>query len=532
MQNLDKAEEISWRQKSRCRWLKEGDNNTKYFQKLANSNRRHSSIDKLKVGSEVIDDKELIKEEILNYYHNLYAENEVWRPTTNFEEVAKISAVDNEMLEAVFDKEEVHAVIQSCAPDKAPGLDGFTMVFFQKARDFIKPEVLGALNHFHQHCHMIKSCNASFIALLPKKKGAMELRDYRTISLIGSVYKIISKLLAERLKKVIGKLVSSHQNAFIKHSQITNASLIANETLDWRIKIREPGVMCKLDIEKAFHLLNCNGRTNIGNSVTVSHLLYADDTLIFCEPVTSQLLYLNLAFLLFEALLGLHINMLKSFIYPVNDVPNLEELSNTMGCTIGSFPTTYLGLPLGAKYKNTEIWNGIIGKFEKRLAAWQMRYLSMGGRLNLINSVLDSIPTYYMSLFPIPSKAGNDLNISFWKDKWLNNIPLMEVYPNFFQIAQDKNSSIAQNRCGNSWNVLFRRYVQDWELDSVLELLASSERCTIDETKADRLSWGDNKLFTVKECYQLLSSLNHIIDSWPWKQIWKTKMPAKVICFS
>lgn len=208
------------------------------------------------MGSEVIDDKELIKKEILNYYHNLYTENEVWRPTTNFEEVARISAVDNEMLEAVFDEEEVHAVIQSCAPNKAPGPNGFTMAFFQKAWEFIKPEVLGALNHFHQHCHMIKSCNASFITLIPKKKGAMELRDYRPISLIGSVYKIISKLLAERLKKIIGKLVSVHQNAFIKHRQITDASLIANETLDWRIKSCEPGVMCKLDIEKAFNPLN------------------------------------------------------------------------------------------------------------------------------------------------------------------------------------------------------------------------------------------------------------------------------------
>lgn len=150
--------------------------------------------------------------------------------------------------------------------------------------------------------------------------------------------------------------------------------------------------------------------TNIGNSVTMSHLLYADDTLIFCEPITSQLLYLNLTLLLFEALSGLHINMSKSVMYPVNDVPNLEESFNIMGCTIGSFPTTYLGLPLGAKYKNTKIWNGIIGKFEKRLAAWQMHYLSMGGRLTLINSVLDSIPTYYLSLFPIPSKVLKKLD--------------------------------------------------------------------------------------------------------------------------
>lgn len=74
---------------------------------------------------------------------------------------------------------------------------------------------------------------------------------------------------------------------------------------------------------------------------------------------------MSVTLLLFEAISGLHINMLKSMTYPVNEVPNLEELANLMGCSIGSLPTTYLGLPLGAKYKATEIWNGVIESGEK-----------------------------------------------------------------------------------------------------------------------------------------------------------------------
>ena len=142
--------------------------------------------------------------------------------------------------------------------------------------------------------------------------------------------------------------------------------------------------------------------SNPATTVNVSHLLYADDTLIFCGADREQVSNLNTTLIVFEAISGLYINMLKSAIYLVNQVDNLEELAGILSCKIGSLPTTYLGLLLGASFKSSGIWNGVIEKMEKRLATWKMQYLSMGGRLTLINSVLDSIPTYCMSLFPIP----------------------------------------------------------------------------------------------------------------------------------
>nr|XP_009610448.1 uncharacterized protein LOC104104150 [Nicotiana tomentosiformis]XP_016449348.1 PREDICTED: uncharacterized protein LOC107774363 [Nicotiana tabacum] len=319
-------------------------------------------------------------------------------------------------LESSFEESEVLAALKSCAPDKVPGPDGFTMAFFQKAWDFFKTNIMKALNHFYHSCHTVKSCNAAFIALISKRKGAIELKDYRPISLTGSVYKIAAKILVERLKKIIAKLISGQQSAFIKNRQITHASLIANEVLDWRIKSGETGLLCKLDIEKAFDQLSWAYLTNIlkkmefgdrspvgffsphkglrqgdqlspflfilameglshilgrakelrwiqgfqvgrnpANSVTVSHLLYANDTLIFCDTERSQVINLNLILLIFEVLSGLHINMLKSIIYPVNEVQNLEDLAEILSCKTGSFPTTYLGLPLGAKFKSTGI---------------------------------------------------------------------------------------------------------------------------------------------------------------------------------
>lgn len=130
-QQLIKAEEISWRQKSRCLWLKKGDRNTKYFQKMANSHRRNNCIDKLKVGPEIIEDEDSIKREILEFYEKLYTEQESWRPCAEFEGLASISEEEKTDLELAFQDEEVLAVIKSCAPDKAPGPDGYTMAFWR-----------------------------------------------------------------------------------------------------------------------------------------------------------------------------------------------------------------------------------------------------------------------------------------------------------------------------------------------------------------------------------------------------------------
>ncbi|WMV55258.1 hypothetical protein MTR67_048643 [Solanum verrucosum] len=190
----------------------------------------------------------------------------------------------------------------------------------------------------------------------------------------------------------------------LEKRQIIDASLIANEMLHGRLKSGTPGIMCKLDVEKAFdkanwsYLLSLLSQMEFGSRpnyfISVSHLLYANDTLIFYGAEKLQVQYLNLVIMLFEIISGLHINMLKSKIYPVNTAPNLNELANIMACEIGSYPATYLGMPLRAKYKEKEARNKVIKQVDKRLGNWHMQYLSMGGRLTLINSVLDNIPRF------------------------------------------------------------------------------------------------------------------------------------------
>jgi len=143
----------------------------------------------------------------------------------------------------------------------------------------------------------------------------------------------------------------------------------------------------------------------VGN-VSISHLLFADDTLIFCSARTSQLQNLRSLFLLFEAISGLKVNLAKSNLIPVGNVEQGERLADILGCEVVSLPAKYLGLPLGASYKSTRMWDGVIEKIEKRLASWKRLYLSKGGRVTLIKSTLSNLPTYYMSLFPIPGSVA------------------------------------------------------------------------------------------------------------------------------
>jgi hypothetical protein len=102
---------------------------------------------------------------------------------------------------------------------------------------------------------------------------------------------------------------------------------------------------------------------------------------------------------------GLKINLSKSEIVPVGDVGDVEGLASILGCRVASLPMKYLGLPLGAPYKASTIWNGIIEKMEHRLAGWKRLYLSKGGRLTLIKSTLSNLPTYYLS-FSLFGRSG------------------------------------------------------------------------------------------------------------------------------
>ena len=111
----------------------------------------------------------------------------------------------------------------------------------------------------------------------------------------------------------------------------------------------------------------------------ISHLLFADDTILFCDASREQLLYIWMVLIFFEAITGLKVNVIKSEIVLVGEVGNLDALARVLCCKVGCLPMSYLRMPLVAHFKDASIWNPIIERMEKKLSGWKWLYLSKGG---------------------------------------------------------------------------------------------------------------------------------------------------------
>ena len=141
-------------------------------------------------------------------------------------------------------------------------------------------------------------------------------------------------------------------------------------------------------------------------AINITHLLFADDTILFCEAKKEALLHLGWILFWFEAASGLKINLDKSMVIPVGEVEGVLEMAAEIGCRVGQLPTVYLGLPLGAPNRASSVWDGVEEKMRRRLALWKHQYLSKGGRITLIKSTLASIPLYQMSVFRMPKSMA------------------------------------------------------------------------------------------------------------------------------
>jgi len=412
---------ISW-QRSRIQWLQEGDANSKVFHGIMSSRRIRNLIPFFFVNGVQIDGVQNVRNAVFSHFSLHFQNQHEQRPTMEGLNFRKLSAREGTVLTRPFSVEEVKAAVWECENYKCPGPDGVSFGFIKDFWDMLKEDVMRFLTEFHRNGRLAKSINITFIALIPKVDSPQRLNDFRPISLVGSMYKILAKVLACRLRSVIG----SAQSAFIKGRQIMDGILVASEIVDDAYRCKKELILFKVDFEKAYNsidwgylqavmvkmgfptlwrkwitecistatlfvLVNLFTGYKVGSIdlTVVSHLQFADDTLILGEKAWANIQGMRVILLLFESLSGLKVNFSKNHLVGANVANSwLSEAAMVLNCRVGSIPFVYLGLPIGGNARRLSFWEPLISRLKSRLSGWKSKHLSMGGRLVLLKSIL------------------------------------------------------------------------------------------------------------------------------------------------
>ncbi|KAL4296842.1 hypothetical protein GQ457_12G018520 [Hibiscus cannabinus] len=486
---LIRREEREWIQKSRLNWAVAGDRNTKFFHLVASARRRSNFIGSVKVGGVLYNNSAEVKMAIETHFKNIYNVSNTL-PLKLFDcEMGKISSDTASWLERPFSEEEVRDALAVLEPSKAPGPDGFNMGFLKKFWSCLVDDIMIFFNNFYMGDDIDKSFNQSFIVLIPKIRNPVAIEDFRPISLVGCVYKLLAKVLARHLSSIVDEFMGEQQFAFRPGMQILDCSLIANEVIDYTRSKGLEGVVFKVDFNKAYDtvdwgflllileklgfgsvwrqwILKCissafisvliNGTPTspfairrglrqgcplspllfnivsealsailkkasvygyfkgflIGkNAFEVSHLQFADDLILFCGASETQVRNVFRILKGFELAAGLKLNLKKTKLIGINmDKQKIDYWASLVKCQRDDFPCQYLGLPLGAKKNSLCLWDPIVDKFKTKLAGWKVKNLSFAGRVTLIKSVLNSLPVYYMSIFPMPAAVNSKIS--------------------------------------------------------------------------------------------------------------------------
>ena len=244
------------RQRSRLLWLQEGDANTAYFHTHASYRRRKNHLFKLQTGERVATTQEAMNHLSTEFYQELIGQPQPRQTTLNLANL-DFPVVELADLEVDFTEKEIWEAIKELPPDKAPGPDGFSLRFFQTCWPVIKGDLMLAILHLTKHdSRSFRSLNSAYVTLLPKKIGAVDIKDFRPISLLHSVAKIFSKALSLRLAPKLQGLVAANQSAFIRGRTIQDNFMLVNQSLRTFHQRQTPALFLKLDIARAFDSLS------------------------------------------------------------------------------------------------------------------------------------------------------------------------------------------------------------------------------------------------------------------------------------
>ncbi|KAG7556714.1 Ribonuclease H domain [Arabidopsis suecica] len=450
-------EEVYWHLKSRNKWMLLGDRNTKFFHATTKVRKSRNRI------KSIMDDQgiEHFQDDAIGkvaeaYFTNLFSTSQY----TDLEEtIADIEPkvteqMNRDLLRPVTDL-EIRDAVFAIGADRAPGFDGFTAAFYQQFWDLISSDVCSMVRHFFESDKMDHQINQTQICLIPKTEDAKHMADYRPISLCTVSYKIISKIMIMRLKQCLGFVISDSQAAFVPGRNITDNILVAHELLHSLKSRRECQIsyevlingspygkitpsrglrqgdplspylflfcaevlshmLCKAEYNKQIH-----GMQLTRNCPSISHLLFADDSLFFCRATRHNVEQLATIFKRYEEASGQKINYTKSSMIFGQKIPDLkrQRLHRILGIYNVGGGGKYLGLPEQFGRKKVELFEYIVKKVKERTEGWTYKYLSPAGKEIVIKAIAMALPVYSMNCFLLPTTICNEINsvvTSFW----------------------------------------------------------------------------------------------------------------------
>eukprot|EP00253_Pinus_taeda_P036581 PITA_36581 len=256
-----KQEEILWRQKSRIKWLREGERNTKFFHQAMIKHRQGNRIlsIKNKNGERVVEQNE-IEQVLMEHHKEILAEPQVDRRRAIQEICSAIPSLvtedQNKALMRAVTIEELAEVVKAMKKGTAPGPNGFTVDFYQAGWHFLGKEILDLVEESRINQKVWPALNSTFFALIPKGDNLEEANGFRPIALCNVIYKMITSLIAKRLKPLLDKLISAEQTGFVEGRQILNGLVVTQEVIHSLKVKKQKGMMIKLDLSKAYDRLN------------------------------------------------------------------------------------------------------------------------------------------------------------------------------------------------------------------------------------------------------------------------------------
>ena len=245
--------------RAKAQIIEEGEKNSQYFANLEKKKAENKVIKRLSVNNNIITEQKDILKEKMKFYQKLYSKHNQTNSKIEFfdNNINKLNNIEQNTCDGLLNEEECKIALKEMKNNKSPGSDGITTEFYKIFWNDIKKFYINSLNHSYQCGALTELQNQSIISLIPKSdKDTSILENWRPISLLNVDYKIKTKTIANRFKKVLPKLIHDSQTGFLRGRNINENIRTIFEILDYVEEKDIPGLIFFSDFEKAFDSIN------------------------------------------------------------------------------------------------------------------------------------------------------------------------------------------------------------------------------------------------------------------------------------